>query len=195
MTQAQHSDPTPRPVPANVGGVGELDILKARCKFPPEPVDLAARVGVVGEDVVEGDQAAGCDQRRVHLEILANALIAVVSIDESELDKSGKQPFDLGKRASRVGVGAQQVELLTRQGVSSKLARQGIVVTATEAAARQVYTYNGGVRRGDAAPRPKASAAERAYLEHRARPFGPDEPDRALYDAKQAGKGRYRVAP
>src|SRR5436305_2904244 len=79
----------------------------------PEAIDLALRKLRVRDDVVECDDAAVCDERRVHLEVSRDSLVAVVTVDEEEVDAAAREDVEhsLSGRLL-VGVAAQEMKRL-----------------------------------------------------------------------------------
>src|SRR5437762_2400753 len=87
-----------------VMGVFVLDVI-------PEAIDLALRELRVRDDVVECDDAAVCDERPVHLEVFRDSLVAVVAVDEEEVDAPAREDaeYSLSGRLV-VRVATQEVE-------------------------------------------------------------------------------------
>ena len=99
--------------PVLVRDVDEFAGAGACFELIPEAVDLAAWLGLVDDDVVESDEAAGADEGTVHIEVAFGALVGVVAIDEEEVDLSaGGEVAEGGEGFLGVGIGAEEVDLL-----------------------------------------------------------------------------------
>lgn len=70
--------------------------------FVPEAVDLDGGVVFAVNDVVEGDEAAGSDEWAVHVEVLFDAFVGVVTVDEGEVEGLVEFVFDFIERVGLV---------------------------------------------------------------------------------------------
>jgi hypothetical protein len=147
-------------------GIGNVfPVRMVGCKEIPEGFDVS--VGIVAGDVVEDDQATRADERRLHLPVLSEAVEAVVAVDEKKVDGAiGEEAFVCFERGRRVGIGAEQVELLAFAGKAAIDWDAKRRVAATEFAARKINADQLGVGFGKAGPQIERPAAMRADFEH-----------------------------
>lgn len=138
------------------------DHLACTADLGPQPVNLGQ---FLWENVVKRHDASRRDERRVHLEVLSDAAVAVVAVDEQQIDRGAlERLLQPRERSGVMRIAPDQRHTLT---FSSETGDR--LDAAAVAARRQVDRDYQRVRGGEPRPRPQCSTPPRTDLDNDAR--------------------------
>jgi len=113
--------------------------------------------------VMEGDNSARADERRVREKIVLDAVVSMVAIDEKDIQGLG-DVSNSGGDFFRVRIAANQVHTLKRFPECVIEQRTDLTLSSPEFAAGKINANDRRARSGQSGEDAKRSSLERAYF-------------------------------